>query len=46
MSKEGQRRHEKGWFEEESKKVGLRREDALWHSKWNVGVEEIAAGLM
>ena len=26
--------------------VGLRREDALCHSKWSVGVNQIAAGLM
>ena len=31
--------------EEESVKVGLRREDALCRSKWNVGVNQIAAGL-
>ena len=30
---------------EESVKVGLRREDALCRSKWNVGVNKIAAGL-
>ena len=32
--------------EEESVKVGLRREDALCRSKWSVGVNQIAAGLM
>ena len=31
--------------EEESVKVGLRMEDALCRSKWNVGVNQIAAGL-
>ena len=31
--------------EEESMKVGLRRKDALRHSKWCVGVNNIAAGL-
>ena len=31
--------------EEESVKVGLRREDALCRSKWIVGVNKIAAGL-
>ena len=31
--------------EEESVKVGLRREDALCRSKWSVGVNKIAAGL-
>ena len=31
--------------EEESVKVGLRREDALCRSKWSVGVDRIAAGL-
>ena len=31
--------------EEESMKVGLRREDALCRSKWSVGVNKIAAGL-
>ena len=30
--------------EEESVKVGLRREDALCRSKWSVGVNQIAAG--
>ena len=32
--------------EEESMKVGLRREDTLCGSKWSVGVNQIAAGLM
>ena len=31
--------------EEESVKVGLRREDTLCRSMWNVGVNHIAAGL-
>ena len=31
--------------EEESGKVGLRREDARCRSKWSVGVNHIAAGL-
>ena len=31
-------------FEEESVKVGLRREDALCRSKLSVGVNQIAAG--
>ena len=31
--------------EEESVKVGLRREDALCRSWWSVGVHQIAAGL-
>ena len=31
--------------EEESMKVGLRRKDAFCRSKWNVGVNKIAAGL-
>ena len=31
--------------EEESVKVGLRREDALGRSKWSVSVNMIAAGL-
>ena len=30
--------------EEERMKVGQRRKDALGHSKWNVGVNKIAAG--
>ena len=32
-------------FEEESIKVGLRREDALCCSKWSVGINKIDAGL-
>ena len=46
---EGQRKKErpkKTWkkqVEEESVKVGLRREDALCCSKWSVGVNRIAA---
>ena len=31
--------------EEESVKVGLRREDALCRSKWSVGINQIAVGL-
>ena len=31
--------------EEESVKIGLRREDALCQSNWSVGINEIAAGL-
>ena len=31
--------------EEESMKVGLRREDTLCRSMWSVGVDKIAAGL-
>ena len=31
--------------EEESMKIGLRREDTLCRSKWSVGVNQIAAGL-
>ena len=31
--------------EEESVKVGLRREDVLHRTKWSVGVNQIAAGL-
>ena len=48
---EGQRkkgRPKKTWkkqVEEESVKIGLRREDALCRSKWSVGVNQIAAGL-
>ena len=48
---EGQRRKgrsKRTWkkqVEEESVKVGLRREDALCCSKWSVGVNKIAAGL-
>ena len=30
---------------EECMKVGLRREDALYRSKWSVGVNKIAAEL-
>ena len=29
--------------EEESVKVGLRREDELYRSKWSVGVDQTAA---
>ena len=31
--------------EEESVKVDLRREDALFRSKWSVGINQIAAWL-
>ena len=31
--------------EEESVKIGLRREDGLYRSMWSVGVSQIAAGL-
>ena len=31
-------------MDKESVYVGLRREDALCHSKWSVGVDKIAAG--
>ena len=31
--------------EEQSVKVGLRREDAVCRSKWSFGVNQIAAGL-
>ena len=31
--------------EEESVKVGLRRADAIYRSKWSVGINQIAAGL-
>ena len=37
------RRTWKNQVEEESVKVGLRREDALCRSKWSVGVNQIAA---
>ena len=48
---EGQRkkgRPKRTWkkqVEEETVKVGLRREDALCCQKWSVGVNKIAAGL-
>ena len=48
---EGQRkkgRQKRTWktqVEEESMKVGLRREDALCRSMWSVSVNKIAAGL-
>ena len=48
---EGQRkkgRPKRTWkklAQEESVKIGLRREDALCRSKWIVGVNQIAAGL-
>ena len=38
------KRTRKNQVKEESVKVGLRREDALQHSKWNVSVNKIAAG--
>ena len=31
--------------EEESVMVGLRREDALFRSKWSFGIDQITAGL-
>ena len=31
--------------EEKSVKIGLRREDALYQSKWSVGVKQISTGL-
>ena len=40
-------RPKKTWkeqVEEESVKVGLRRENALYRSKWSVGINQIAAG--
>ena len=48
---EGHRK--KGWpkrtwvrqVEEESVKIGMRREDAVCRSKWSVDVNQIAAGL-
>ena len=48
---EGQRnkgRRARKWtrkVEEESVKIGLRREDALCRSKWSVSANKIAAGL-
>ena len=48
---EGQRKKWRTWrtwkkqVEEESVKVGLRMEDALYRSYWRVGVNHIAAGL-
>ena len=48
---EGQRnkgRSKRTWkkqVDEESIKVGLRREDAICRSKWSVGVNKITAGL-
>ena len=48
---EGQRRKRrpkriwKKQVEEESVKVGLRKEDVLCRSKWSDGVNQIAAGL-
>ena len=48
---EGQRKKErpkrtwKWQVEEESVKIGMRREDALCRRKWSVGVNQIAAGL-
>ena len=48
---EGQRkkwRPKRTWkeqVEEESVKIGLRREDAFHRSKWSVGVNQRAAGL-
>ena len=51
LEAEGQRkkgRPKRSWkreIDEESVKVGLRRNDALCRSKWSVGVNKIAAGL-
>ena len=51
LEAEGQRkkvRLKRTWkkqVEEESVKVGLRRKDALCHSKWSVGINKIATGL-
>ena len=48
---EGQRkkgklkRRWKNQVEEESVKVGLRREDALCWSRWSVEINQVAAGL-
>ena len=42
--KKGRLRMWKKQVEEESVKVGLRREDALCCSKWSVSVNKIAAG--
>ena len=48
---EGQRKNgrlKRTWkrqVDEESMKVGLRREDALCRSMWSVGVNKIATGL-
>ena len=43
--RKGGRRGHGRKVEEESVKVGLRREDALCCSKWSVGAKQIAAGL-
>ena len=43
--KERPKRTWKKLVEEESVKVGMRREDALYRSKWRVGVYLSAAGL-
>ena len=43
--KESPKRTWKKQVEEDSVKVGLRREDAICLSKWSVGVSKIAAGL-
>ena len=40
-----ERATEEDMEEDNSMKVGLRREDALCHSKWSVGVDKIAAVL-
>ena len=45
MRNAGQRGYGKRQVEEESVKVGLRREDALCQSKWSVGVNQIAVRL-
>ena len=45
MKKGRPKRTWRNQVEEESVKVGLRREDSLCQSKWSVGVNQIAAGL-
>ena len=45
MKKGRPRRTWKRQVEEESVKVGLRREDALCRSNWSVGINPIATGL-
>ena len=39
------RKKQKKQVVEESVNVGLRRENALWHPKWSVGINQIAVGL-
>ena len=45
MGKRQAEEENKKQAEEESVKVGLRREDALCQSKWSVGVNQIAVEL-